>query len=90
MLLVQTKVYSTPEVMPKICQVPQVYAKMLKYCIEKGKELRGRSFSSLARRIAAWLELQIGIRETFFKSSPVYSMFSQKYRYVIREFLCLH
>ena len=45
MLLVQTKVYSTPEVMPKICQVTQVYAKMLKYYIEKGKELRGRSFS---------------------------------------------
>ena len=49
---------------------------MLKYCIEKGKELRGRSFAWLAR-IAAWLELEIGIRETFFKSSPVYSMSSE-------------
>ena len=55
----------------KICQV---YATMLKYCIEKGKDPRGRSFPSLARN-AAWL-CNLNFKQVnSSKSSPVYSMF---------------
>ena len=48
---------------------------MLKYCIEKGKDLRrGRSFASLVRN-AAWL-CNLNFKQVnSLKSSPVYSMF---------------